>query len=109
MSIEKRVFNKLFKEEKTELATQKIELALVDDLKDFIKRGLKIESDLSSDLNKHNGLLRSGNGFLSKYKELLKRANELGVPIPPELKKLENIAKGFIKKGEAVKKVSNLF
>ena len=109
MNTQKEVFNKLFKEDKTELSAQKVELALVDDLKDLIKKGLKIESDLSSDLNKHNGLLRAGNGFKTKYGELLKRANDLGVPIPQELKKLEDIADGFIKKGDAVRKVSNLF
>jgi len=109
MNTENRVFNKLAQAEKVELSAQKVELALVDDLKDLIKRGLKIESDLSSDLNKHNGLLRAGNGFKNKYGELVKRANELGVPVPPELKKLEDIASGFIKKGDAVRKVSNLF
>ena len=31
MNTQKEVFNKLFKEDKTELATQKVELALVDD------------------------------------------------------------------------------
>jgi hypothetical protein len=88
---------------------EKVELKLADDLKDLIKRGRKIESDLSSELNKYNGLLRAGDGFLTKYKELIKKANELGVPVPSELKKLENIAQGFIKKGNALKKVSNIF
>ena len=88
---------------------EKVELGLADDLKDLIKRGRKIESDLSSELNKYNGLLRAGDGFLTKYKELIKKANELGVPVPSELKKLENIAQGFIKKGNALKKVSNIF
>jgi hypothetical protein len=88
---------------------EKVELGLADDLKDLIKRGRKIESDLSSELNKYNGLLRAGDGFLTKYKELIKKANELGVPVPSELKKLENIAQGFIKKGNALKKVANIF
>ena len=88
---------------------EKVELGLADDLKDLIKRGRKIESDLSSELNKYNGLLRAGDGFLTKYKDLVKRAKELGVPVPSELKKLENIAQGFIKKGNALKKVSNIF
>ena len=88
---------------------EKVELGLADDLKDLIKRGRKIESDLSSELNKYNGLLRAGDGFLTKYKDLIKKANELGVPVPSELKKLENIAQGFIKKGNALKKVANIF
>ena len=108
MNTLKNVYKKL-QEDKTELKSERVELALVDDLKDLIKRGRKIESDLSSELNKYNGLLRAGDGFLTKYKELGKRANELGVPVPSELKKLENIAQGFIKKGNALKKVSNIF
>ena len=33
MKTQREVFNKLFKEEKTELATQKVELGLIDDIK----------------------------------------------------------------------------
>ena len=54
-------------------------------------------------------MLRAGNGFKNKYAELVKIAKEIGVPVPPEMKKLEDMADGFIKKGEALKKVSNLF
>ena len=109
MSAEKKVFSRLFKEEKTELATQKIELALVDELKSSIKMGLKIESTLKGQLTSYNGLLRAGDSFSTKYKELIKSANDLGVPIPSELKKLQSLAEGFTKKGKALQKVSNLF
>jgi len=102
----KSVYKKINKEE---LKSEKIELALIDDLKDLIQRGRKIESDLSSELNKYNGLLRAGDTFKNKYGELVKRANDLGVPVPSELKKLEDIADGFIKKGNALKSVANLF
>ena len=102
----KSVYNKINKQE---LKSEKVELALIDDLRDLIQRGRKIESDLSSEVNKYNGLLRAGDGFKSKYGELVKRANELGVPVPSELKKLESIAEGFIKKGNALKSVANLF
>jgi len=44
MNTQKKVFNKLFKEEKVELATQKIDLALVDDLKSIIKEVGKIRT-----------------------------------------------------------------
>lgn len=99
-----KVYSKL---PKTELA--KVELGIADDLKDLIKRGLSIEKKLSSDIIAYNGLLRAGNGFKNKYAELVKIAKEIGVPVPPEMKKLEDMADGFIKKGEALKKVSNLF
>ena len=90
-------------------STQKIELSIADELKDLINRGLKIETQLSTDIRGYNGLLRAGNGFKSKYKELLKAAKELGFPVPTQLKKLEDIAEGFVKKGNALKKISDLF
>tara|TARA_R110002153_G_scaffold7648_5_gene34209 strand:- start:606 stop:947 length:342 start_codon:yes stop_codon:yes gene_type:complete len=94
---------------KTELKAEKVELALVDDLKDLIKRGLSIEKKLAGQITSYNGLLRAGGEFKKQYSNLVKAAKELGVPVPNELKKLEEIADGFEKKGEALKKVSNLF
>jgi hypothetical protein len=101
--------NEIIKENKTKLKTEKVELSLVDDLKDSIKKGVSIEKTLAGQLNGYNGLLRAGGNFKKLYSELLKQAKELGVPVPPELKKLEEIADGFEKKGNALKKVSNLF
>ena len=103
-----RIIEKLPNQE-VELSTQKVELGIADELKDLIKRGLSIEKKLSSDIIAYNGLLRAGNGFKNKYAELVKIAKEIGVPVTPEMKKLEDMADGFIKKGEALKKVSNLF
>mgnify|MGYP003636030210 CR=1 FL=1 len=94
---------------KTELKAEKVELALVDDLKDLIKRGSSIEKKLAGQITSYNGLLRAGGEFKKKYANLVKQAKELGVDVPTELKKLEEIADGFEKKGEALKKVSNLF
>ena len=88
---------------------QKVELALVDDLKDLIKKGMSIEKKLAGQITSYNGLLRAGGEFKKKYGNLVKQAKELGVPVPKELKGLEEIANGFEKKGEALKKVSNLF
>tara|TARA_R100000541_G_scaffold54137_1_gene62546 strand:- start:108 stop:452 length:345 start_codon:yes stop_codon:yes gene_type:complete len=101
--------NKLVRENKTELKTEKVELGLVDDLKDLIKKGTTIEKKLAGQITSYNGLLRAGSGFKKKYSDLVKAAKELGVPVPAELKKLEEIADGFEKKGNALKKVSNLF
>ena len=86
-----------------------VELGLVDDLKDLIKRGSSIEKKLAGQITSYNGLLRAGGEFKKKYSTFIKAAKELGVPVPTELKKLEEIADGFEKKGEALKKVSNLF
>ena len=54
-------------------------------------------------------MLRAGGQFKKLYAGFIKQAKELGVDVPTELKKLEEIADGFEKKGEALKKVSNLF
>jgi hypothetical protein len=101
--------NEIIRESKTELKAEKVELALVDDLKDLIKRGSSIEKKLAGQITSYNGLLRAGGEFKKKYANLVKQAKELGVDVPAELKKLEEIADGFEKKGEALKKVSNLF
>tara|TARA_R100001463_G_scaffold42883_2_gene89724 strand:- start:14 stop:736 length:723 start_codon:yes stop_codon:yes gene_type:complete len=101
--------NEIIKESKTELKTEKVELGLVDDLKDLIKRGSSIEKKLAGQITSYNGLLRAGGEFKKKYASLVKQAKELGIDVPSELKKLEGIADGFEKKGEALKKVSNLF
>lgn len=91
------------------LKSEKVELGIVDNIKDSIDRGRKIENDLKSELNKYNGLLRAAGNFKRDYSKLVKQAKELGVDVPTELKKLEAIADGFEKKGEALKKVANLF
>jgi len=102
----KSVYNKINKQE---LKSEKIELALVDELRDLIQRGRKIESKLKSDINSFNGLLRAGNGFKDRYSEIEKAANELGIDVPSDVKKLVSIADDFIKKGKALQKVYNLF
>ena len=103
--IEKEITEKVM----TKLASEKVELALVDDLKELIKKGLSIEKKLGGQITSYNGLLRAGGQFKKQYSNLVKQAKDLGVPIPNDLKKLEEIADGFVKKGEALKKVSNLF
>jgi hypothetical protein len=97
-------YNELVKEGKI----NKVELGLADDLKDLIKRGLKIEKDIKREINKYNGLLRAGGEFKKKYSNYVEQAKQLGVPVPRELKSLEKIADGFEKKGNALKKVFNI-
>lgn len=101
MNTEKIAFNKV--------AKIKTDLSVVNEIQDLIQRGKKIESKLKSELNSYNGLLRAGNGIKDRYSELQKSANELGIDVPADLKKLLSIADEFIKKGNALKKVANLF
>ena len=105
MSNYKRVLKHLNKEE---LSTQKVELALVDDIKKAISKGKQIEKQLKRDLLSYNGLLRSAGLFEKSYNELLQKAKELGIDPPSELKGLVDIAKGFEKKGQAIKKAYNI-
>ena len=90
MSIEKRIFESLFKEEKTELATQKVELGAIDDLifsaktaKASIEDGVKFLKDAdplvqaaSNRLNDYNTWI---DGTLNEFKKINKLANDLGV------------------------------
>ena len=83
MNTQKKVFNKLFKEEKTELAAQKVELALIDDvekgLDSVISRKNRIVNQiikLSSDLL---DLTADCQQVLSMAKKGENSAKELGV------------------------------
>ena len=75
MNTEKKVFNKLFKEEKVELSAEKIELALVDDAKKIVSDYASVDEDTAF-------------GFVVKaemeYKEVLNDYEQL-------LKKIEGV------------------
>ena len=63
MNVENRVFQKLFKEEKTELATQKVDLGISDD----IKRGEQIAI----------GLKTVSSAFSKEFLNIEKKVNDL--------------------------------
>tara|TARA_R110002124_G_C8580240_1_gene482267 strand:+ start:95 stop:517 length:423 start_codon:yes stop_codon:yes gene_type:complete len=63
MKTQREVFNKLFKEDKTELSSQKIELANINQLKAGIK---KVEKDL-----------KAGQKYENQYKKLTGEATDL--------------------------------
>ena len=89
MNTQREVFNKLFKEEKTELATQKIELGLIDDLDkklnsfksknkeigSYLEQILKLKSKFKNDFK---SLDKEYDNLINGYDELLKKANEIG-------------------------------
>ena len=107
METHKRIYNKLA--DKVELASERIELSVVDDVRDAAKRGKKIQKELQSDLIKYNGLLRAGDIMNKKLGEVEKLAKELGIKPPAEFKKLQEMADEMLKQGNALKKVYNLF
>ena len=102
----KTVFKKIA-EDKVELASERIELSLIDEVKDAVKRGRQVQKDLKSELNKYNGLLRAGGIMNKKLEEVEKIAKELGVKPPDEFKRFQEMANEMIKQGNAIKKVYN--
>ena len=80
MKTQREVFNKLFKEEKTELSAQKIELALIDDLKkEYGKlQTLGIEADILSLADELSSRLPKYQSLKSKLDDAMKKAKELG-------------------------------
>jgi len=92
--------NKLVRESKTELKSEKIELGLMDDLnkrKKFISESLGMQEEFLTLLNDTRGMLKS---LLSSSKDLditlkfidkIKKATkELGIKIPKEVSDMES-------------------
>ena len=106
MQTEKLVFNKLFKKE--ELATVKVELALLDDFnKDYQKLNdvfFKAETNvvdynelsnkIVSDFNSAGSVLLSAN---KKFEDVLKSAKDLGIDLPAQIKNQGEALKLFAK------------
>jgi hypothetical protein len=88
---------------------QKVELGLIDDVRDLLKRGRNIQKEIKPELNKFNGLLRAGGELTKKFKELEVAAKDLGVDIPNEFKDLQDIAIEMENQGKAIQKAYNLF
>ena len=112
MSIEKRVFNKLFKDSKTELATQKIELGLIDDIKSEMKQanaGAISAIDLAfKAIPLAEKSLKLNKNLLKKIGSTKKSAIELGATdILKVLQKQETQIKSNIKEVEKLIKGLN--
>jgi DNA-binding phage protein len=95
-----KIFNK-FSEEKTELSTEKVELALVDDAKNAIKasRNLMniIEKDGKEYLTLYRRIQNNGDRLMSIFdvlenqeRKLEQAAKDLGVKIP-EISELDKV------------------
>ena len=75
MNTQKEVFNKLFKEEKTELATQKVELGIVQDIQKDIEFGLSKGYEMIKSVNKISSTNKELTKIESKYNSLIKSVN----------------------------------
>ena len=95
MQTEKLVFNKLFKKE--ELASEKVELALLDDIKANVLFAKKMKEDITVNFANANGGLRACEDFKKNYSIATTKAKELGVEIPKELTGLTKMVDDYEK------------
>ena len=90
MNTTKSVYNKLFKEEATELASHKVDLAMIDDFKKLLNQANVDYKDFNSDYNKFNDfkklVIESGSKAQSSltkldaaYSEIVKKSQEVGL------------------------------
>lgn len=96
MNTTKSVYNRLFQEDKVELASERVELAVIDDFKKYIsdskemsnayndlkKRIADLESQRADVIKRKEGLAsfisRSSNNVIKALTDFEKRAKELG-------------------------------
>ena len=105
MNTQREVFNKLFKEEKTELSAQKIELALVDDFeaisKNIFKNSDKAFNEVDQSTKKIGSFVDEAISLISKseniYSKIDKQSKEIGFKIPSNLSQINNDNKSELK------------
>jgi hypothetical protein len=101
MNTQREVFNKLFKEEKTELATQKVELALVDDFNSRIDKANNFRSVASGNYNRALLDMESASiqmDLAVKEGEKIEKASkDLGVKSPIKISSVKQKASEFSK------------
>ena len=93
---EKNVFSKLFK---TELGTHKIDLALVDDVKNLYENANKIYAQNGDLLSKYAQALEKAfqlaaddyKKALDKFNQLEKSGKDLGIDLPQDIIKLKSL------------------
>ena len=102
MNTQKEVFNKLFKEEKTKLSAQKIELGLIDDIRSEMvtanKGAIKGIDMIEAAKKPLENSLRDNKSLFKKLEKTKKSAIELGaIEILKEVQKFEQQVKENIK------------
>lgn len=120
MNTEKKVFNRLFSAEKVELASDKFEFALTDDIENYKKQMLKLSESAKTqmllaerevfDYGKLAGEVR-GYAILmiQDITQLKAKAKELGIDLPANILESEKIAKDYSTKGGAIEKFAQSF
>jgi len=115
MSELKTVYSKLFK---TELASQKVELALTDDfyknvqqgISEYVKADIRLKEYIKESKSVLDLFNSAGETLLSaskSYDELERKIKELGLSVPSEISKNNNELSGYFKKIDASIKFLN--
>mgnify|MGYP003147858524 CR=1 FL=1 len=113
-----KVFSKLAKEDKkTELASEKVELALADDFKKtiskFNKSRLNGQNDLfealklsKKSISSLNEAKKDGENSLNQYNKILKAAKDIGINIPKEIVKAGEQTEDLLKEVDKMLKAA---
>ena len=74
MTTQEKVYHKMFKDNKTELASQKIELSSIKELKDAISSLKNIEKDATKVADKFENSIKESNRY---YQDLIQERNAI--------------------------------
>lgn len=118
MNTTKSVYNRLFKEDKVELASERVELGLVEDVQ---KEYAKYSKSQINGNNKTNAVVESAKQAISLYQQAIKdyalvtqqinyikkQATDLGVDVPPSINALDKeVASGISFMNDRIKKLT---
>lgn len=118
MSIESKVFEKLFSADKVELESQKVELALADDFitvftkanNDQAKISTALVNDLAKAANSYKGNIADWSKAQSIGSQLLVRSKEIGVELPAAIINRIKASEIEVKKmTDLIAKISKLY
>ena len=118
MNTTKSVYNRLFKEDKVELASERVELGLVEDVQ---KEYAKYSKSQINGNNKTNAVVETAKQAISLYQQAIKdyalvtqqinyikkQATDLGVDVPPSINALDKeVASGISFMNDRIKKLT---
>ena len=118
MNTDKKVFNKLFSEEKVELASQKFEFALADDFIAVFTKANNEQAKISQTLV--DNLAKAANSYKGNIDDwskasvigdqLIARSKEIGIDLPPAVINRIAASKIEVKKMQAmIGKITQLY
>jgi len=118
MNTLKSVYNRLFKEDKVELASERVELGLVEDVQ---KEYAKYSKSQINGNNKTNAVVETAKQAIASYQQAIKdyalvtqqinyikkQATDLGVDVPPSINALDKeVASGISFMNDRIKKLT---